>query len=81
MKAENITISLDETFMVEAIVSVERTPIEIMEVVDPLVGMIGITNLLEETRVKVVDSVYAPDESLMEAIFSSLAVPSSSNPP
>lgn len=80
MEVENITTLSYEPFMVEAVVPIERTPVDIMEVAGPPTGMIGTINLLEEIRKKMVDSICVPKESLIESIFSSPMVSSSNNP-
>lgn len=57
MERENITTPSNEAFIVEAIISIERAPLETTKATSPLMGMIGTTSLMEETRIKVVDSI------------------------
>lgn len=78
MEVENITTPLDEAFVVEVILPAERTLGETMEATGLLAKMIGTMSLLEESWVKVLVSICAP-ESPMEAIFSCPTVSFSSN--
>lgn len=81
MEVENITTLSNETFVVEAVILVERIPEESIEATSSLVGMIGTTSPIKKRRVKVIDSICAPKESIMEAIFNSPVIPFSSNLP
>lgn len=81
MVVEDIPTPSKEAFVVEIIVLPWETPVETMEAVSPLEGMIGTTSSLEEIMVKAVDSIHASKASLMDTIFISWMVHSSNNLP